>query len=163
MDWTTILNSVITSVVGLFVAYLGYKQNVKTKEDEEYRKLKDQLEAEREEREQEEKLEQEERLKSIEAKIGTMSDNVNNLADTIETLRDKNIPKIVEQISHLHTMESKNFDYIQSLSNVVVDIAETMTESYAIDDEAKSKIKNTISSHKKSEQDIHTQLIKLIM
>lgn len=157
------LDTIVTSVVAIFVAYLGYKQNVKTKEDEEYRKLKDQLEAEREEREREEKAESEQRLKGIEEQIVKMSENVNTLNDTIETLKDKNIPKIMDQISHLHTMESKNFDYIQSLSNVVVDIAETVTESYAVDDEAKAKIKSTISTHKKSEQDIHTQLIKLIM
>lgn len=158
------LFGVITNgIVAIVVALISYKQKVRDKKDEEYRELQLQLDAEREERLLKEKKENEERLESIEKSVKTLSSDMETLKTCVKDLSIKEVQDIKKQLRNLHIMESENFIYIQSLSNVVVNVGETLNESVLIDDDAKEILENCITEHKKQESDIHTKLYKLIL
>lgn len=163
MDFTQVFGIVINAIVAIIVAVLSYRQSVKEKNDKEYRELREQLEIEREENLLKEKKEQENRLASIENNVKTLTDDVDKLSKCVETLTNDHIKDITKQLENLHTMESNNFSYIHSLSNVVVNIGETLNDSKIIEGKPKDKLEACIEEHKKIEMDIHNQLYKLII
>ena len=154
---------IFNAAVTIVVAILGWQQRVKRKEDEQYREVREQLEKEREDNLLKENEEKERRLKSIEDSISNLSKDVGELQKTVTALSTEQIDDIKHQLKNLHIMESNNFVYIHSLSNVVVTIGEVLNGSTTLDSKAKDKLDECIEQHKKKETGIHEKLIKLIM
>ena len=162
MDWTTIVTCILTSITTISVAALGLYQTRKSKETEDYRKLRDSLEKERQEKLKEEKEREEERLDAIEKSLKEMRTDVESLKDDMDTLKTTNITGIKTQLEHLHLIQTSNFSYIESLSNVVVQIGESLDSSNAIDDNNKKSMTEQITNHKAIESRIHQQLLQVI-
>lgn len=158
-----IFGILINGAVTILVAVMGWQQRAKRKDDEEYRELREKLEKEREDNLLKEREEEERRLKSIETSIANLSTDVGELQKTVKALSVEQLVDIKLQLKNLHTMESHNFVYIHSLSNVVVNIGEVLNRSTTLDSKEKDKLDECIEEHKKKETDIHEKLIKLIM
>ena len=155
MDYTTIFTCIMTSITTLSVAFLGYFQSKKAKENEEYKKLREQLEEERNKKAQEKEEKEEARLQELER-------IVQSLNDCVEQLTKCQIKEMYEQLEHLHTFQTDNFSYMQSLSNVVTTIGESLHDSGTIDVKSKEKITKSIESHRKTEQEIHKKLYNIV-
>ena len=160
---TELFSILVNAAVTIFVAILGWQQRAKRKEDEAYRELREKLEKDKEDAIMREKEEEEKRLVSIESSISRLSKDVGELQETVRELSTEQLTDIKNQLKNLHTMESKNFGYIRSLSNVVVTIGEVLNGSTTIESKSKDKLDECIEEHKKKESDIHEALIKLIM
>lgn len=160
---TELIGILVNAVVAIIVAILGRQQWRKNKKDEEYRKLREELEREKEAKVMEEKEESEKRLKNIENNISDLTKEVGELQKTMTALTQDQLEDIQKQLTNLHTMESKNFIYIHSLSTVVVNIGEVLNGSSTIDTKSKDKLEVCIDHHRKKENDIHENLYKLIM
>ena len=152
MDYTTIFTCIMTSITTLSVAFLGYFQSKKAKENEEYKKLREQLEEERNKKAQEKEEKEEARLQEFERIVQSLNDDVSELTDCVEQLTKCQIKEMYEQLEHLHTFQTDNFSYMQSLSNVVTTIGESLHDSGTIDVKSKEKITKSIESHRKTEQ-----------
>ena len=157
------LGVVLNAGVAIIVALLGYKQTAKEKNDEEYRKLREDLEKEREENSLREKKKHEERLNSIEKSIKTLNTEVVDLKNSVDTLTNDQVAEFQNQLRNLHKMESNNFEYIHSLSNVVINIGQTIQSTPIVDDKYGEKLEECIEDHQKVETDIHKQLYSMIM
>lgn len=166
MDYTTILNCVMSSITTIAVAFLGYFQSKKAKENEEYKKLREQLEEERNKKAQEKEEKEEKRLRELEQIVSSLNKDVKNLNDCVDKLSNsqtKDIKDINEQLEHLHTIQTDNFSYMQSLSNVVTTIGESLHDSGTVDANSKDKITQSIENHRKTEQEIHKKLYNIIV
>lgn len=162
MDYTTIFTCIMTSITTLSVAFLGYFQSKKAKENEEYKKLREQLEEERNKKAQEKEEKEEARLQELEGIVQSLNDDVSELTDCVEQLTKCQIKEMYEQLEHLHTFQTDNFSYMQSLSNVVTTIGESLHDSGTIDVKSKEKITKSIESHRKTEQEIHKKLYNIV-
>lgn len=160
---TELVSIFINAAVTVFVAVLGWQQRVKRKDDEAYRELREKLEKEKEDAILKKKEEEEKRLTSIESNISELTKDVGKLQEIVKELTAEQLTDIKNQLKNLHTMESNNFVYIRSLSNVVVTIGEVLNGSSTIESKSKDKLDECIEEHKKKESDIHEILIKLIM
>ena len=118
MDYTTIFTCIMTSITTLSVAFLGYFQSKKAKENEEYKKLREQLEEERNKKAQEKEEKEEARLQELERIVQSLNDDVSELTDCVEQLTKCQIKKMYEQMEHLHTFQTDNYTYMQSLSKL---------------------------------------------
>lgn len=158
-----IIDSLISGIVMIIVAVLGYLQVVKTKKDNEYRKLQEELQKEREEKMLEEKLETEERLKAIEESVKKLSNEVTEVKTTVEKFTTQELKDIRKQLQNLHKVQSENFSYIYSLSDIVVGVGETISDMKSLDPEFRDKLGSAIETHKKKEVEIHERLYKMII
>lgn len=162
MDWSALLTCLLSSITTIIVAALGLSQSKKTKESEKYRKLREQIETQ--EKEAAEKKEQEniERLETIEKSISGMKSDIDELKINVRNLTNTDLTQIENQLSNLHTLQADNFSYIQSLSNVVLTMGESLNASDAIDVKDKDKMKEMIDRHRAAEQEISKKLYKII-
>ena len=146
----SIMSIIFTSFTTIMVAVIGYKQNKRLKETEEYRKLQNEnnrLIAEKEEA----------RLVSIESKISDASDNITKLKNDI------NINDIRSQLEKIHVLNQSNFEFSQSISTVIVLLGEYMVRSDSISEFDKKRLTSEIEDHKKKEDDITSKLVKIVM
>lgn len=155
--FVSILSIVISSLTTIIVAVIGVNQNKRAKESEEFRNLTLENERIRKEREKEIKEEEEERLKSIEDMIGNLRQDIKGIRQGL------NIEALNNQLDHLHTLNTINFEYIQSLSNVVVTVGECISSSEVLNETGTTKMESEIDKHKQKEDDINKQLLQLIM
>lgn len=162
MDWTTLITCIMTSLTTISVAVLGLAQSKRAKETAEYKKLREQLESERQQKQESKEQEDAKRLEAIEKSLREMKSDVEGLKSDMHILTNSELANIMQQLSHLHTFQADNFAYMQSLSNVVLAIGESLNESDAVDKEDKEKMNNTIESHRKIEQAIYKKLYSII-
>ena len=162
MDWTTVFTCVMTSVTTIAIAVLGFFQTKRSKETEKYRKLKDQLEAERQKKVDEEKMKEEKRLQALEASVNDMKTEVQALKEDMLGLTSKNLANIQQQLAHLHVLQTGNMTYIESLSNVVLAIGETIDDSPSITASDKAKLSDMIKDHRKVASETRSGLYNII-
>lgn len=166
MDYTTILTCIMSSITTFAVAFLGYFQSKKVKEDDEYKKLRDQLEEERNIKTQEKEEQEEKRFHELEKIVESLSNDVVNLTDCVDRISEtqvKDISDINNQLKNLHTIQTDNFSYMQSLSNVVTTIGELLHNTDEFDLNSKDKIAQSIENHRKTEQEIHKKLYNIVV
>ena len=155
-EFADIFSIVITAITPITVAILGYLQNKKIKNDEAYRKLRD----EKEELEAKQKKENEEKNAK---KLNTMEESIGNLAKDVETLREEvEIEKIKNQLNHLHMLNEFNFEYIQSLSKVVITMGETISSSELIDNDAKLRLQSAVDTHNNIDSKLRKDMYKIL-
>lgn len=163
MDWTTIITCIMSSITTIAVAFIGIYQKKKAKETEEYRRLKEELYIEKQKQIEQEKEKEEQRLVSLENSIKSVKDDVKSLKDDMKQLTQTNMVHIKDQLSRLHTLQSSNMAYIESLSNVVLGIGEILDDSDTVNESDKKKMTQSINAHKKTETELHNKLYNIII
>lgn len=147
----------MTAFTTIIVAVIGAYQKKKSKETSEYRKLKEENERLQQEKENAWRDDQDTRLKRIENSISTLTGEVTNLKD------GKHFEAIESQLSQIHTLNQVNFEYMQSISNVVTLVGDAVAESNIINDHDKRKLDKELNEHKDKEEDITKKLYKIII
>lgn len=154
------INSLLALASPLIIAYLTYLTKKNTKSNKQFQATEAAykiLQAEKADKEKEElRLKDENSAKQFEI----LTSNVNSIKQDIVDLRSEfDIDKITEQLAVLQQMTEFNFNYTQSFSNVVTTLSEEMVQNIPA---ASNSLKTAISDHKKNEQKIMGQIIKII-
>lgn len=163
MDWTTAFTCIMSSLTTIVVAAIGLYQKKKAKETTEYRRLREELEQEKQKQLDQERKKEEQRLASLEESVNSMKDDVKSLKDDMQILTKTNMVHINEQLSHLHVLQSSNMEYIESLSNVVLGIGEILDDSETVSDNDKKKLLHSMDTHKHTQSELHNKLYKIIV
>lgn len=153
----SLVNILMTAFTTITVAVIGAYQKKKSKETSEYRKLKEENERLQQEKENAWRNDHDTRLKRIENSISTLTGEVTNLKD------GKHFEMIESQLSQIHTLNQVNFEYMQSISNVVMLVGDAVAESNIINDHDKRKLDKELNEHKDKEEDITKKLYKIII
>ena len=156
VDIANIFYLIMSAITPIAVAVLGYLQNKKLKNDAAYRKLRE----EKEQLEQQQKKEVDERNNK---KLNTLETSIFKLTNDVKDLKeDVDIQRIEQQLTQLHTLSEFNFEYIQSLSSIVLVMGETISSSDMLDNESKTRLQHEVDAHKKKEIEMASDLHKLI-
>lgn len=154
------MNEIIVACISAFatiaVAILGFIQLRESKKNEADRELRAQNEQLQEEARKREKEEQNEQMQEMRNAIEALTTEVKELR------QDYDISNIEKQLNTLHFLNEFNFEYIQSLSNVVLNMGDALSSSSTIDDSVRGTLKNEISKHKTLEKEITQKLVKIV-
>ena len=152
-----IFATIMTAITPLLIAILGYFQVKKEKEDKKYRELREETEKLQKEKENAERDEHN-------TKLENMQKNMDHLVTEVAELRkDVDIQKIEKQLNQLHSLNEFNFEYIQSLSSVVLIMGDTMADMPGLDADSKTRLRREIDAHQKKEGTIVSQLYKVLI
>ena len=151
-----VLNTCITALASIAVAVIGFIQMRESKKNEADRALRAQNEQLQEEKRQHEKEEQDEQMREMKEMITALTEEVKELR------QDYDISNIEKQLNTLHFLNEFNFEYIQSLSSVVINMGDALSSSSTIDDGARGTLRDEITRHKKMEKEITQKLIKIV-
>jgi len=163
MDWTTLFTCVTSSLTTIVVAALGLYQSKKTKEAEEYRKLREKLDEKKHKELTKEKEEEEKRFQELEASVNAMQKDVRDLKDGMKILTTTNLQNIADQLSRLHTLQVGNLTCVESLSNVVLVIGETLDGSSVVNNSDKDRLSKSIERHHEVEEKVRKDLYNIIV
>ena len=148
--------TIMSAITPIAVAILGYLQNKKIKNDDAYRKL-------REEKEQLEKQQKKEIDERNNKKLNTLESSIVELTNDVKDLRDDvDVQRIEQQLTQLHTLNEFNFEYIQSLNSIVLVMGETISSLDMLDNKAKMRLQHEVDEHKRKEVEMASNLRKLI-
>lgn len=162
MEWTTIFTCIMTSLTTITVAILGLHQSKKAKETEDYRKIRDQLETEREKESERKSMELEKRFKALEKAVNSVQEDVKDLKEGMKAITDKDLIEISDQLKHLHSLQIGSFKCMESVSDVVIIIGTALDDSTAVSASNKKKLADAIDEHKKSQTLIRSELYNII-
>lgn len=145
--------SFISIMTPLVLGYLTYRSSKQEKKSKEYMELMEKnkiLEKQQAEREKNETLEQ----------IKELTESIESLKTEVENLKkDIDIKALSIQLSKLQHLNEFNFEYIQSLSNVVTTLSEESLEANNIDG---SRLRTVVNDHKKTETKIMQDIYKIL-
>lgn len=155
-SYVNIFYLIMSAISPIAVAILGVYQTRKEKRDNSYREYREENERFRLEEEEKYKKAQEEKLQDLEKALEKMCEEINTLRKEID------IQKVEKQLNQLHILNEFNFEYIQSLSSVVLVMGETISSSTLLDDTAKQRLQIEVANHKNKEAGITNKLYKVI-
>lgn len=151
-----IFSMVVTAITPIAIAVIEVKNAKRAKSDKAYREL-------REQNEQLQKAEDKREREETNAKFNNITETVNKLLTDVEELREEvDIQKIERQLEQMHKLNEFNFEYIQSLSSVVLVMGDTLATSNLLTEDSKEKIQKEITFHRNKEADITRNLYKVI-
>lgn len=155
-SYANIFYLVMTAISPIAVAILGVCQTRREKRNVTYRQY-------REENEQLHLKEEEKYKKAQEEKLQAMEKSMEKLCEELNALRKEvDIQKVEKQLNQLHILNEFNFEYIQSLSSVVLVMGETISSSSLLDDASKQRLQTEVANHKNKEAGITNKLYKVI-
>jgi len=138
-----LIKDMVVIACPVILAIFTYKSTKREKEDKKYRVLKEKLDAEREKR----KKENDEELNKT---INDMKTSIDSVKSSVEEI---NIKEVEKQLNDLVQLNGINLEYSQSLSTVVVKMADYVRGSQ-LDQNAKDDIAKAIEAHQNKEKDI---------
>ena len=152
----SLISILMTAFTSICVAWLGVRHSRKEKQEESYRELQAENDRMQKEKQEEEKETYIERLHSIETSVSDLSEDISDMSHALD------MEDIHKQLLNLHELNKINFEYIQSLSNVVVTIGETI-DVIALNPDDKEKLQEEIHTHKSKEEKINAKLYSIIL
>lgn len=155
-NYANIFYLIMSAISPIAVALLGFYQTRKEKRDKSYREYREENERLRMKEEEKYKQTQEERLQAMENSMEKLCQELNELR------KDVDIQKVEKQLNQLHILNEFNFEYIQSLSSVVLVMGETISSSDLLDEPAKQRLQTEVMNHKHKEAGITNKLYKVI-
>lgn len=155
-NYVNIFYTIMSAITPIAVAILGIYQTRQEKRNRTYREY-------REENEQLRIKEEEAYKRAQEEKLHTMEQSMERVCKELNELRkDVDMQKVEKQLNQLHILNEFNFEYIQSLSSVVLVMGETISSSSMLDASAKQRLQIEVENHKKKEAGITNKLYKVI-
>ena len=155
-EYSSIINTFITAFASIAIAIIGVFDIRKAKKDEADKKLREENEKLQEEKRKREKEEQLEETRELKRMLAELTNEVTQLRE------DYDMSKIEKQLNKLHFLNEFNLEFIQSLSSVVLIMGDTISASSIVDDDTRNTLRQELSRHKKSEQEITQKLVKII-
>lgn len=150
-DMLTIIKDIIALACPVILAIFTYKSSKKEKEDAKYRALREELDKVAEEKKQ--------------ARDKEITDSLNDLGEKIgeveAAVKAIDINDIQSQLSDLKQLNGLNLDYSQSLSKVVIKMANCMKDT-DMSKENKDGIGKAVEDHQNSEQVITKKIYQFL-
>lgn len=162
MDWTQILVCILSSITTLSVAALGLYQTKKARETEEYRKMRSEIDQKNLDLAEAAKKKQEERLQKMESDLKELRTDVSDLKRAMNE-SGTTIKNISSKLGTLHTISSNNFVYMESLSNVVMEIGQSIDDIQEVPDDEKNKLFMLINEHRQQGQKLRKEVYSCII
>lgn len=144
----------MTTFSTIVVAAIGVYQKKIEKKNDDYQKLREENEQLTNEERKRNAQKEEERFLRLEKSVERLSTDVSELKKSI------NLDNISKQLTQLHSLNELNFEYVQSLSSVVTNVAESLVSSHSLNEDTKEKLMAETDKHKKIEDDITKRLYK---
>lgn len=154
----TLLGTIVSAATGVIVALIGKRQNQMAKESEEYKRVKAELEEERQKKMDEQRKEEMEHLNDMKESLKTVQADVDGLKKDVELITETKLPDIAEQLANLRTLQGYDYSLTQSLSDVMTVYGEVLNDSVALDESAKRAIHESIKNHQTIAHSIHEKL-----
>lgn len=158
----TLLKDIIVVACPVIIAIVGYRSNKKEKSDKKYREVR----AELDKKERDERAARDERIdktmndlsaqiKQVDAKVAAVNKKVDTVQESV------NIKEVEKQLSNLIKINGAGLNYSQSLSRVVVKMADGIVSSSICDDK-KDSIMKAIEEHQDEEKKITQEYYSIL-
>lgn len=148
------LNLIITCLSPIIVAYFGYISTKQQKQTKEFIDLQTKFNSLNEQNKKKEAESQKKAIEGIQQSITELQTQMNELKTTVDT------KKINEQLKDIIEMSHINFEYSQSLSQVICAIGDCIDNSQ-IDGTAAADFKKELDRHKNTEREIMNRIVKI--
>lgn len=142
--------ALITCLSPIIVAYFGYITTRQHKQTKEFIELQTKYNQQNENLKKQETEEQKKAIAEIKRSVDKLQDQINKM--DIEHINTQ--LKNIIQISHI------NFEYSQSLSQVICAIGDCIENSY-IDEDLTNKFQQELSRHQKDEKEFASRILKI--
>lgn len=146
-----ILKDIVVVLCPVILAIFTYKTSKKEKSDKKYRELRQKVD------EATEKARKERETK-IDSSLTELSEAIDKVTNTVNKI---DMESIQSQLDDLKEINGLNLDYSQSLSRVVVKIADCMKDS-GLSKDKQDAIGSVIEEHQATEQEITKSLYKFL-
>lgn len=152
---TEVITSIITCLSPIIVAYFGFITSKQQKQTKEFIDLQTRYNAQNAELKKQEIEEQKKAIKSIQNTVEMLQSQVSSLQSDVDMSKiDTQLENIIE-ISHV------NFEYSQSLSQLICAIGDCI-ESAQISDAQTNKFKSELEKHQKEERSFVNRIFKVV-
>lgn len=148
------LNLIITCLSPIIVAYFGYISTKQQKQTKEFIDLQTKFNNLNEQNKKKEAESQKKAIEGIQESITELQKQMNDLKSTVDTKRINAQLKDIIEMSHI------NFEYSQSLSQVICAIGDCIDNSQ-IDGTAAADFKKELDRHKNTEREIMNRIVKI--
>ena len=156
-DYADIFYNVLSTITPILVAIIGVIQNRTIKNEKEYRKLREEKELLEQQQKEELERKHDERLLNLETSISKVNEDVVFLKERM------NIQKLEHQLSNLYILNEFNFEYVRSISNIVVMVGETLISTNILDEKSKDRLQDEVNNHKEKEHKLANELYKVLV
>ena len=150
----SIFSIIMTTLTTIVVAAIGLYQKKIEKKNDDYQKLREENEKLLNEERKRSAQKEEERFTKIEQSVAQLSTDVSDLKNSIH------LDDISKQLTQLHSLNELNFEYIQSLSGLVINVAESLGSPHSLSKGVRDKMNSETEKHRKTEDNITKRLYK---
>lgn len=146
MDFLTMIERIFAIFSPIFIAWCGWKISVTDRQNKAYRELRQQYDESMEKQRKKEQQEQANAIASTAKKVDELT------AEVTEIRRIQENQNIAEDIHELTKLVNINFEYCQSLSDVVSTMGQTSNNK---------DVQEAVAQHKKTEHDLVSRIYKI--
>lgn len=150
----TIITSIITCLSPIIVAYFGYITTRQQKQTKEFIDLQTKYNAQNEALKNRELEEQKAAIASIQASVKSLESQMGDLQQAVD------LDKINRQLENILEISHINFEYSQSLSQVICTIGDCI-ESAQINDAQATRFKGELERHQSEERNYANRIFKI--
>lgn len=151
-----VVMTVITCLSPIIVAYFGYISTKQQKQTKEFIDLQTKFNTMNEQNKKKEAEEQKKAIEGIQKSIGELQTQINTLKKSVDNLDGINTQlKDIMEISHI------NFEYSQSLSQVICAIGDCI-DSASVDNDSANKFQSELDRHKNEEREYVNRILKIV-
>lgn len=151
-----VVMTVITCLSPIIVAYFGYISTKQQKQTKEFIDLQTKFNTMNEQNKKKEAEEQKKAIEGIQKSINELQTQINTLKKSVDSLDGINTQlKDIMEISHI------NFEYSQSLSQVICAIGDCI-DSASVDGDSANKFQSELDRHKNEEREYVNRILKIV-
>lgn len=151
-----VVMTVITCLSPIIVAYFGYISTKQQKQTKEFIDLQTKFNTMNEQNKKKEAEEQKKAIEGIQKSINELQTQINTLKKSVDSLDGINTQlKDIMEISHI------NFEYSQSLSQVICAIGDCI-DSASVDNDSANKFQSELDRHKNEEREYVNRILKIV-
>ena len=148
------ITTVITCLSPIIVAYFGYITTKQQKQTKEFIDLQTKFNSVNEENKRKEAEEQKKLIESIQKSVSDLQRQVGDMKN------EMNIDNINKQLENIIEISHVNFEYSQSLSQVICAIGDCIDSSTVSEESAKA-FKTQLDEHQKNEREFTNRIFKV--
>lgn len=151
-----VVMTVITCLSPIIVAYFGYISTKQQKQTKEFIDLQTKFNTMNEQTKKKEAEEQKAAIEGIQKSVAELQKQINTLKSSVDNLNGINSQlKDIMEISHI------NFEYSQSLSQVICAIGDCI-DSASVDNDSANKFQSELDRHKNEEREYVNRILKIV-
>ena len=155
------LTTLITCISPIIVAYFGYIATRQQKQTKEFIELQTKYNQQNEAMKKQEAEEQKQAIKSIKDSVDQLQHQFNELNGKFNSLDQRmNISQINDQLNNILELSHVNFEYSQSLSEVICAIGDCI-ETANVGKPQAERFQKELERHKEDERKFVSRILKI--